>query len=300
MGSARVLLFGLAFAHSALAQSPEPAPAEMPAPAPEPPKEPPQNPALVEPKASPGSPAFIDTTWTQPPARLFLSTEIDVGVSYGRPRVSVGYGRPHRFWAGLDLNPILTQNALGAYSGLRFASPIVDLRVGGRYFYGLYRSYLPIQESYTREDIDFQGGAHSEYWEVEAELNLNVPVGPGSIVSESALTRLWGVPDDRYVYEETHHVVATPPYIWRQRIGYVVPFLRGGELRIGAIAEVVGIPERDDARVWRAGLVVRFKLFDDLELRANLVPVVASPDNLGIAGGDFGEFGVRWRWATGP
>lgn len=296
MRRARLFLALLACTRVAGAQ----APAELPAPASEPPKEPPQNPAVIEPRGRLSSPAFIDTTWTRPPARLFLSTEIDVGVSYGRPRVSVGYGRPHRFWGGVDVNPILTTNALGAYSGLRFASPVVDLRVGGRYFYGLYRSYLPIQDSYTREDIDFRGGTHSQYWEAEAELTLNLPVGPGSIVSESALTRIWGVPDDRYVYEETIHVVAAPPYIWRQRIGYVLPFLKGGELRIGAIAEILGVPERDDGRVWRGGLVVRFKLFDDLELRANFVPVIVSPDNLGIAGGDFGEFGVRWRWATGP
>lgn len=284
----------------ALPENVPPAPVAMPPPAPEPPREPPENPALVEPKETAGSPAFIDTTWNRPPARLFLSTEIDVGVSYGRPRVAIGYGLPHRFWGGIDFNPILTTNALGAYGGVRFASPVVDLRVGGRYFYGLYRSYLPIQESYTREDIDFRGGSHAQYWEAESELTLNVPVGPGSIVSETALTRVWGVPDDRYVYEETIHVVAAPPYIWRQRLGYVLPFLRGRELRVGAIVEVLGVPERDDGRIWRGGLVVRFKLFDDLELRANLVPVIASPDNLGIAGGDFGEFGVRWRWATGP
>jgi hypothetical protein len=299
MRSARVLVVVLSLARSTLAQTSDPAPPEMPSPAPEPPKEPPENPTLVEPTATPGSPAFIDTTWNRPPARLFLSTEIDVGVSYGRPRVSVGYGRPHRFWAGLDVNPILTTNALGAYSGLRFASPIVDLRVGYRYYYGLYRSYLPIQDSYTREDIDFQGGDHSQYWNLEAELTLSVPVGPGSILSETALSRISGVPDDRYVFEETAHVVLEPPYLWRQRLGYVLSLMPRGELRIGGIGEVLGIPGRD-ALVWRAGLIVRFRLFDDLELRESFVPVVASPDDIGIAGGDFGEFGVRWRWATGP
>jgi hypothetical protein len=261
--------------------------------------EPKQNPAVVEPESAPGSPAFIDTTWIQPPARLFLSTAIDVGVAYGRPRVSFGYGRPHRHWGGIDLNPILTTNALGAYGGMRYSSPIVDFRAGARYFYGLYRSYLPIQDSYTREDIDFRGGDQSQYFTLEAELTFSIPVGPGDIISETEGVRLSGVPDNRYVFEETRRVVAAEPWVWRQRLGYLIQMLEREQLRVGPIGEVVGIPERE-ALVWRAGIIVRFRLFDDLELRANFVPVVASPDNVGIAGGDFGEFGVRWRWATGP
>lgn len=261
--------------------------------------EPRDNPVLLEPRGVAGSPAFIDTSWNQPPARPFLSTEVDVGVSYARPRVSFGYGRPHRHWGGVDLNPILTANALGAYGGLRYASPYVDFRTGLRYFYGLYRSYLPIQDSYTGQDIDFRGGDNSQYLTYESELTLTIPVGPGVVTSETAGSRLWGVPDDRYVFEETVHVVAAPPHLWRQRIGYVVGLLPRGELRLGVVGEVVGIPNRD-ALVWRGGLIVRFRLFDDLELRANFVPVIASPDRIGIAGGDFGEFGVRWRWATKP
>jgi hypothetical protein len=107
------------------------------------------------------------------------------------------------------------------------------------------------------------------------------------------------VPEEHYVFDETRHVVAAPPYLWRQRLGYLFDFLPNDELTLGPIVEVIGIPERD-ALVWRAGPIVRFRLFDDLELRAGFVPVVASPDNIGIAGGDFGEFGIRWRWATGP
>ncbi len=257
------------------------------------------NPAVVEPHELPDSPAFIDTRWTAPPARFFLSTAIDLGIAYTRPRVSVGYGRPHRHWAGIDLNPILDTNAVGAYGGLRYAGPIVDLRVGGRYYYGLFRSYLPIQDSYTREDIDFRAGAHSRYLELESELTLDIPLGPGKILSETAGSIVTGVPDDRYVFEETAHVVVAPPYLGRQRLGYILPVSSDGSLSVGGIGEVLWVPERD-AVVWRGGIILRFHLFDDLELRASLVPVIASPDKIGIAGGDFGEFGVRWRWATAP
>ena len=36
-----------------------------------------------------------------------------------------------------------------------------------------------------------------------------------------------------------------------------------------------------------------------LEAQASLIPVLVSPDRLGLVGGDFGQLGVRYTWASG-
>ena len=54
-----------------------------------------------------------------------------------------------------------------------------------------------------------------------------------------------------------------------------------------------------DSVVYRAGLLATFAIDDHLEAVGLLVIPVVSPDSIGIAGGDFGELGSRYRWATG-
>jgi hypothetical protein len=36
----------------------------------------------------------------------------------------------------------------------------------------------------------------------------------------------------------------------------------------------------------------------ELEAQVSLIPVLVSPDHLGLAGGDFGQLGVRYSFAT--
>jgi len=57
------------------------------------------------------------------------------------------------------------------------------------------------------------------------------------------------------------------------------------------------LPTLDTPTV-RTGLVLRVVISVALELRGSLVPAVLAPDGIGILGGDFGELGLRWRWAT--
>jgi len=46
--------------------------------------------------------------WSKQSARWFVSSEIDTGFLYVRPRFSAGYGRPHDLWVGVDTNPIFS------------------------------------------------------------------------------------------------------------------------------------------------------------------------------------------------
>ena len=106
------------------------------------------------------------------------------------------------------------------------------------------------------------------------------------------------VPSDYLVYEENLRVVMKPPYVWRARLGYLAGFGRDGSIRVGAAADLIGIPGRDEYVV-RAGILGSVLINANLEAQASFIPVIVSPDRLGLAGGDFGQLGIRYHWATG-
>ena len=236
--------------------------------------------------------------WKHGHMRPFFATSIDVGFLYFRPRVSVGYGLPHSTWIGLDANPIITSEGAGGWIGVRTALPNINLRFGGRYFYAFRRSFLRPQDTYTLTDIEVRSGPDSSYLSLEAELTGNYPMGPGVMHMELAATSVLLVDRGYYVFEETIRVVLDPPYVWRARLGYSLPFGQQGLFRVGAVVELVGIPKRG-MFILRGGLIVRVPLFRNLEARGTFIPVWASPDTLGLAGGDSFLVGIRYRWATG-
>jgi hypothetical protein len=237
-------------------------------------------------------------TWREGAPRWFASSTIDLGYLYLRPRGSVGYGKPFNTWIGLDANPILVRTGLGAYGGLRFALPFVDLRVGARYFSAFEHAFLAPQPMYTRLDLDRTGRPRAYYLTLEAELSAQVPLGPGEILAVASVSSVEYVPAGSYVFEETLRVMVAPPYVWRARGGYAFKLGEHGQYSIGVVADVLGVPRRDDAITVRTGPVLRFALSRHLEVRGSFVATVASPDRLGLVGGDFTELGLRYRVAT--
>lgn len=243
---------------------------------------------------------FCSRYWGTLPSGAFVSGRFDVGLYFFRPRVSFGYGKPHWQWVGIDLNPLISSEGVGLYGGLRFALPYVDLRVGARYRYAFRRSFLdPDVGEYTREDIERLSGPRSRYVSVEAELTGSLPLGPGNIFSETALTAVLGVDEGYYVYEETIRTVLDPPWVWRAMLGYMLRLLPQGALRIGPVVQLVGSPGRGTITT-RAGLMVRFRLAYNLSLRGTFVPTFAGPDELGAASSDTYQVGLRYIWATSP
>lgn len=247
--------------------------------------------------------------WSQQPSRWFGALEFDTGFLYVRPRLELGYGRPHAVWLGLEMNPIFSEEGLAAYAGLRAALPYLSVRAGGRAWYTFYRSFLAPRDSYTVEQIELRQGPRSRFLTWEAEAALSVPLGPGTVLSELAGSYVSGVDEGYYVYEETLRVVAEPPWIWRARAGYLwggVPWHllgtaadRENTVQLGPVLELVGVPRRG-ALVLRAGGLVRIRLAGDLEARGTFIPALATPDALGARGGDAFLLGIRYRWASGP
>jgi hypothetical protein len=190
----------------------------------------------------------------------------------------------------------VSKEGVGVYAGLRAALPYIDLRVGGRYRYTFWRSFLDPMEHYTREDIEMLDNPHSQYLSWEAELTGTIPVGFGAVLLELAGTAVTGVEEGLFVYEETVRAVVDPPWVWRGLLGYSISLLPENALRLGVAGQVVGVPGRD-VYIYRAGVIARMKLAYNLELRGTFLPAVYSPDSLGLASGDSFQLGVRYLWA---
>ncbi len=237
-------------------------------------------------------------SWAAGPARPFVATTVDVGFIYFRPRVSLGYGKPFTYWIGIDANPIAQTSGLGAYGGLRLELPFFDVRFGPRYFYAFNRTYQPIQDSYTRLQLESEGGKQTQLITWEAELDASIPVGPGNILARGSISYITNIGDDQAAFEETLHVVVRPPTVWRARGGYAFRLGSHDQHSIGFVADFLDVPKRSDSRTIRIGPIARMVLSRRVELRASFVVPIVSPDQLRLIGGDFGELGVRYRWAS--
>jgi len=237
-------------------------------------------------------------SWGTLPPRAFVATTVDVGFVYLRPRLSLGYGRPFTSWIGWDANPIATQNGLGAYTGLRIEIPHLDFRIGPRYFASFNHTYLPAQTSYSRLDLESTAGNPSRTLTYEAELDLNFDLGPGKVLLRGSASYVSGVPDGYYAFEETLHIIVDPPLVWRTRLAYSFTFGARKQHGIGAAVDLLDVPKRDDSRTIRVGPIVRLALSRRVDVRGSFIFTVVSPDRIGLAGGDFTELGIRYRWAS--
>lgn len=237
-------------------------------------------------------------SWATLPPRPFVATTVDVGFVYLRPRLSLGYGRPFTEWVGWDANPIATQNGLGAYTGLRLEIPHLDFRVGPRYFASFNHTYLPRQSSYSRLDLESSSGDPSRTLTLEAELDLHMDLGPGRLLLRGSASYVSGVPEGYEAFEETLHIIVDPPLVWRTRLAYSFTFGARKQHGIGAAVDLLDVPKRDDSRTIRIGPILRLALSRRVDVRGSFIFTVVSPDRIGLAGGDFTELGIRYRWAS--
>ncbi|MEI9952961.1 MAG: hypothetical protein WDO74_29290 [Pseudomonadota bacterium] len=237
-------------------------------------------------------------SWGTLPPRGFVATTVDVGFVYLRPRLSLGYGRPFTQWIGVDLNPIAAQNGLGAYAGLRIEIPHLDFRFGPRYFASFNHTFLENQASYSRLDLESSSGKPARTLTYEAELDLNFDLGPGRLLLRGSASYVTGVPEGYSVFEETLHIIVDPPLVWRARLAYVFRFGGRKQHSLGPAIDLLDVPKRDDSRTIRIGPILRLALSRRVDVRGSFIFTVVSPDRIGLAGGDFTELGIRYRWAS--
>ena len=242
--------------------------------------------------------AVVTRYWELGKDRLFLAAMAESGYAYVRPRFAVGYGRPYWQWIGVETYPLLSLSGVGHYLGLGGSLPGLTARVGARYTYPFSRDYLEPRSSFHRLDLE-RGATEqpADYLALEAEVTATVPVFVGSAFAVLTAYRVELVPDGLYLFEENLRQVMEPPYIWRARLGYLVGFGREGSIRVGSAADWIGLPGREE-HVVRAGLLGSVLISANLEAQVSFIPVIVSPDRLGLAAGDFGQLGLRVRWAT--
>ena len=241
--------------------------------------------------------ATVARYWELGRTRPFVAATLDLGVAYLKPRIQAGYGRPFWSWVGVEAYPVLGLSGFGHYAGFAAAIPGFTLRGGSRYFYPFSRSLLEPKASYTRTDIELTGGRRSDYLAFEGEATATAPLFNGSVFGVLTGYRLSFVEPDYYLFEEGLRVVMKPPYVWRARAGYLLAFGRDSAIRLGIAGDVIGLPGRDEFVV-RAGILASVAVSAQVEAQVSLIPVLVSPDSLGLAGGDFGQLGVRLSWAT--
>src|SRR5579859_8145215 len=85
--------------------------------------------------------------WNQGEPRPFASARVEAGL-YLKPQVAVGYGKPYWLNVTAEAYGITTTSFGAGYTGIRGTLPFVDLRVGARYTYSYYRSFLTPKEHY--------------------------------------------------------------------------------------------------------------------------------------------------------
>jgi hypothetical protein len=244
-------------------------------------------------------PVLAPRGWSEGETRSFVSATVDVGYLYFRPRMSIGYGKPHAMWVGIEGNPIFSGAALGIYGGVRAALPWVDIRAGVRAAYSFEKGFLDPHESFNRLALATRVSGHATYATWETELTTGLPIGPGELQALTSFSVVEGVDEGKLVYEETLRVIVKPPFVWRVRGGYSLLFpVRGARGSVGGVVDVFHLPGRGAQQV-RAGLVFRVAISAELEVRGSFVPMVFGRDRIGLLGGDFTELGLRWRWATG-
>jgi hypothetical protein len=272
-------------------------------------QEPPPSPTQQTPATTDAAPPLLNAQktlenpdqtgsyWSRGPARSFVATSIDVGYLYLRPRLLLGYGRP--FWRAIafEAGPEVSASYLSGFAGLRATLPYVNLRLGGRYVFAFQHYFLADQPKYDRLALESQAFTRSKYIAGEAELNGTLPIGFGALIATGNITYLTGVTKDLNVYEEVLRIIVKPPMVWRGRVGYAFRLGVEGKISVGVVAEMLGSPGRDPTV--RAGIIGSAALSDHVEVLGWLVPPIIGPDTIGIAGGDFGQLGIRYRAATG-
>ena len=290
-GTAAAILIALSSSQARAEQEPPPSPTQQT------PATTDAAPPLLNAQKTLENPDQTGSYWSRGPARSFVATSIDVGYLYLRPRLLLGYGRP--FWRAIafEAGPEVSASYLSGFAGLRATLPYVNLRLGGRYVFAFQHYFLADQPKYDRLALESQAFTRSKYIAGEAELNGTLPIGFGALIATGNITYLTGVTKDLNVYEEVLRIIVKPPMVWRGRVGYAFRLGVEGKISVGVVAEMLGSPGRGPTV--RAGIIGSAALSDHVEVLGWLVPPIIGPDTIGIAGGDFGQLGIRYRAATG-
>ncbi|MCA9625296.1 MAG: hypothetical protein KC731_40015 [Myxococcales bacterium] len=230
--------------------------------------------------------------------RPFLAAQLELGMVYYRPTLQAGWGKPHYEWFGAEGGTAVSISGTTLYGGLRGQLPNIGLRIGARYEAPFAQRLLPRQHQYDRLDLETVKTPHSRYLSWEAEVTANWPVPGGSMLMVLSGYHIDAQIEGYNIWEQNLRQVVEPPWLYRARLGYLAHVGWLGSMRVGAAAEIIGIPLRDTAAV-RAGPIITVSLTHHLQAVGAIMLVARERDTFGIRGADMGQLGLVYRWATG-
>ncbi len=236
--------------------------------------------------------------WGAGKDRWFGAATFDSAGISARIGLDVGYGKPHHQWFGLQVEPQVSFSGIGAFGGLRAATPFGSLRVGPRFYTSLGQHLVEKADVITKPMLDLEEGPRSRYLSLDAELNVSIPLPLGSFGALLNASGVFGVNEDYYVFENSLRVVMEAPFVGRLRLNYLAPIGAYKTFRIGGMVEGIYNPGREYLNI-RTGPAVAVSLTHHLEALAQVAFSVYNPDEIGLAGADLGQIGLRYRWASG-
>ncbi len=254
--------------------------------------------ATVDPRSTAHPRGGLFSTWNVTRPRWFLSARADVGFLFFRPRVSLGHGIPHQKWFGIDLVPIFSSTHVGGYAGARIRTPRFEFRSGMLYSAAFFRGALPKQSAYDERDLDRKSDDPIRYWAIDSELTLSLPVGKSFVQSETQVLYLPFADRAMNVFVEPMGVIVSPPWGLRSQLRGSFPVAPVPGLFVGPAVELLLLPGRSDPWVARAGGTITLSLYQDVQLRTDILPAIWSIDTTGRLGSPWLTVNIRIRWAT--
>lgn len=236
--------------------------------------------------------------WSVGEPRLFLSTKSELGVPYTKPYFSVGYGWPHWIWTGVDVNAIITTEVAEIYSGLRLASPVLDLAFGIRDNWSFDKPWLAPRDSFNRDQVLKAPGPLARYAALEGEAVGVLPLPHAALAVDFVVVDVLDMPEDKYLYEESYRLITKNRLFFVARGLALARILPENSLAVGVLTEF-GFNTGRSSTVLRVGPVMMLQITDHLALNMGFTLKVASPDHLGLTLGAYGVAGFRYTWATG-
>lgn len=236
--------------------------------------------------------------WSAAPPRLFAAVVFESAGIAGKTELDLGYGRPHHLWAGFQIDSALSLRGLTFFGGLRAAAPFGSVRFGPRFSTAFSQHLVERAEVVSKPMLESFEGERSRYLSLDAEATFAIPLPIGSLGLLINANGIFGVDPDYYLFEDSLRVVVDPPFVGRARLSYLAPISKPETFRVGGLIEAIYNPGRAMVQV-RLGPAVAVSLTHHLEAVASIAVPVYTPDEIGFAGADLGQIGLRYRWATG-
>jgi hypothetical protein len=250
---------------------------------------------------SPGARADIGTFrpyWGAAPERPFVAAVFETAGIAARTELNLGYGKPHHLWAGVEVNSQLAVRGFSQSIAVRATAPFGTMRFGPRFVSMVNQVFVPETDVVTRIMLDADEGKRLRYLALDGEANFAIPLPVGSLGLGLGAYGFFSVPNDQYFLEDNLRVVVGGRFAGRARATYLIGVGDPDTLRIGGLAEVLINPHREMVNV-RLGPAIVVSLTHHLEAVGVAALSVFNPDEIGLAGADLGQIGMRYRWATG-